>query len=158
MPNWCYNTLTVRGYEADIAKFRKQAKSYKIDGEDSVITLSSFVPPPEELKNTIARGGTDSKPNKKLMEKYGADNWYDWQVNNWGTKWDIAEVAALEDDEDFLEYGFDSAWSPPVEWLEKVAKQYPELEFGLKYEEEGIGFMGYAKGYNGVVRDECINM
>jgi hypothetical protein len=41
--------------------------------------------------------------------------------------------------------------------LEKVAKRYADLEFGLKYDEEGAGFMGMAKAKNGKVRDQCLD-
>lgn len=66
-------------------------------------------------------------------------------MQNWGTKWDI-EAELVSDDDEYLEYEFNSAWSPPVPWLEKVAKDFPNLDFNLRYEEEGIGFMGCAKG------------
>jgi hypothetical protein len=49
-------------------------------------------------------------------------DWYEWRLENWGTKWDVCEV---EIDEDCLEYSDDkkvawfsfrcwTAWAPPV--------------------------------------------
>lgn len=128
MPNWCTNELTITGDPKQIAKFKKRAKA-----KDTALSLNKFLPLPKDQ----------------------ADNWYDWHINNWGTKWDID--ATLEDEwEEGLSYSFDSAWSPPVQWLEKVSKDYPELEFRLKYEEGGVGFMGLAKASAGEVDDQFI--
>ena len=44
-----------------------------------------------------------------------------------------------------VEYAFDTAWSPPIKFLENVAKQWPNLTFVLEYEELGMGFKGLAK-------------
>jgi hypothetical protein len=44
--------------------------------------------------------------------------------------------------EGVIRYAFDTAWSPPTEWLYKVAPQFPELTFKLVYREDGMTFMG----------------
>jgi len=42
--------------------------------------------------------------------------------------------------------------------LEKVSQQYPNLSFGLKYDESGMAFMGVAKAEKGkLIKDECID-
>ena len=41
-----------------------------------------------------------------------------------------------------LKYGFDSAWSPPMEWLAQVGPQFPKLSFRLWYAEGGCYFAG----------------
>jgi hypothetical protein len=130
---------------------------------------------PDEIRNTVS-GGTiingayvkvwrvvngekvalSEEELAKLKEKYGATNWYDWATCHWGTKWDIEAELAYEDDT-VLEYRFDTAWSPPVEWLRKVAADYPKLRFCLKYEEPGMAFMGVAVGENGKVTDNCLS-
>lgn len=93
---------------------------------------------PKELEETQA---PPDKPNKMLLKKYGADNWYDWRIKHWGTKWDV-DAELVEADEERLVYQFDSAWSPPFEWLKTVARNYPKLHFKLKYDEPGMGVMG----------------
>jgi hypothetical protein len=42
----------------------------------------------------------------------------------------------------FLE--FDTAWSPPVPVIERLAARFPDHEFILKYYEGGCGFCGHA--------------
>lgn len=84
-------------------------------------------------------------------EKYGCKNWYEWNIANYGTKWDAGE-ASIDDMGDELEIQFDTAWAPPVAWLEKVEPLFPKLKFELHYEEPGMGFKGvYSKG-----TDKCI--
>ena len=128
----------------DIQLFKSRAK-----GEDSDLSLNSLYPVPEELASS------PHSRRKTLIRKYGADNWCDWCTRNWGTKWDVQAVLEAEG-EGYLEYSFQSAWSPPLEWLEKVTWDYPELSFRLKYEEEGAGFMGVATAEEGNVSNRSI--
>jgi len=97
--------------------------------------LNKFYTMPEKLENTTADYG-----------RSGLD-WYSWRVQNWGTKWDVnindnGYESSLEWDDDFINVSFDSAWSPPTNWLIKVSKDYPNLHFTLEYEESGCAFKG----------------
>ena len=49
--------------------------------------------------------------------------------------------------EAFLE--FDTAWSPPIPVIEKLAALFPDHEFQLAYYEGGIGFCGQARWSGG---------
>ena len=137
MPNWCTNYLMVDGNEKDVQRFKKDVKSKEHD-----LVLGSVHPMPKSLENTTA---PDDKPN-----------WYDWCIKNWGTKWDVEGELSI-DLGSSLEYGFQSAWSPPVAWLKKVSKRYPKLFFRLQYYEGNIGFMGIAKVKNGRVDDQDLD-
>jgi hypothetical protein len=71
-------------------------------------------------------------------------HWYDFNVREWGTKWDVAvlddekypETELIEDVEGSILYKFNTAWSPPAPAIEKLSAQYPELVFTLGFEEE----------------------
>lgn len=132
MANWCSNTLTIYSEDTkQLAKFKRIASKKNKDNEDTDLSLANFFTEPDK------------------------NDWYNWRMSNWGTKWDVK--ATLEDyDEDRLEYYFDSAWSPPTLWLERVSEEYPALEFRLKYEEEGNGFLGVAKARAGALDDQTI--
>jgi len=154
MPNWCNNTLEVWGDKEQIKEFKKKGRVSRKDDKTD-LSLDRFVPIPKELKGTTA---PSKKTDRRLIKKYGADNWYDWRLNNWGTKWDVDAELVNENiprskkyNEGFLVYVFDSAWSPPIEWLEKMCKQYKKLRFKLKYEEPLMGFMGVAIAENGEI-------
>lgn len=150
MPNWCENTLKVLGKEKELKKFR-----IKVATKKTALSLEKLFPLPKALKDTKS---PVEKPNKKLIKKFGADNWYDWQIKNWGTKWDI-DAELLEDEEcGQLRYSFSSAWAPPIEALKNASKLYPELVFILSYDEPGMGFMGITRINNGETEDHSINL
>jgi hypothetical protein len=139
MPNWCTNELIVSGKAKDLAVFKAQAHR---PGGDNVAELgfciSRFIPIPEELVGTRS---PVVKPNPKLTKKYGADNWYDWCCNNWGTKWDVeGQEAGVSKGK--LGYTFDSAWAPPSQAIERISEMYLTLKFVLHFVGEGNEFSG----------------
>lgn len=157
IPNWCNNDLTVRGGTVDIKKFKEQAKGKDEESAKTDLSLNMLHPMPEELENTIspsqAETDEEKKRSKELIKKYGASNWYDWKLNNWGTKWDV-EATLVGDKKNSLIYTFDSAWGPPLEWLKEVSKKFPTLTFKLHYSEGGMCFRGDARAKNGVLDDQ----
>ena len=140
MPNWCENKLTIEGNVESLIKFKEQAKS-KEKGIDTDIRMNNFVPMPKELINTIS--------------PWEHPNWYDWALENWGTKWDITAYLVSEIDDELI-YEFDSAWNPPIKWLENVGPMFPELTFELEYKESGMCFQGFmmAKGNFFISQDQ----
>ena len=57
-----------------------------------------------------------------------------------------------------MEYEFYTAWSPPIEFLKRVAVQWPALIFVLAYEEPGMAFKGVAKFQGEINEDHCISL
>lgn len=106
---------------------------------------------------------------KEQKEKYGFVGWYDWNVFNWGTKWDIDKIenkgliAQIENNKDneevTIELFFDTAWSPCVVFLENIYTKFPDLTFDLYYIELGEFFAGHTSAYfedgEGIFEDEC---
>ena len=66
--------------------------------------------------------------------EYGADTWYDWCCNNWGTKWNACDA---EIGDDYLE--FETAWSAPFPVISKLSHRFPELTFRHEYADEDLG-------------------
>tara|TARA_R100000656_G_scaffold32144_1_gene27916 strand:+ start:2202 stop:2756 length:555 start_codon:yes stop_codon:yes gene_type:complete len=86
-----------------------------------------------------------TKSQSEYMKKtYGADNWYDWKVKNWGTKWNIdgESVYYYDEDVDRIELHFDTAWSPPEEVCEVLRQNY-DVDINWFYREDGMQFSGY---------------
>ena len=135
MPNWCFNTLSIDGAASAITKFREW-----LAGEP--LTLQKIRPMPQELEETTSPvPAADADKSKELLEKYGSDNWYDWHVKFWGTKWDIEASEDTASDNNIY-YSFDSAWGPSLEATKYLSTLFPELSFTHKYYECGQGFAG----------------
>ena len=77
-----------------------------------------------------------------LMSEYGVNNWYDWCLENWGTKWNCNTVE-FEEDGDRLYYEFDTAWSPPEGIYWKLKELFPTVHISWFYREDGQEFAGY---------------
>lgn len=84
--------------------------------------------------------------------KYGATTWYDWCVENWGTKWNAYENEQI--DEDTIK--FETAWSSPEPVIAKLAKMYPDavIEHWWAYEDMGSN-TGYKRFYHGQETESC---
>jgi hypothetical protein len=150
MPNWCHDTLIVSGDPAQLWRFVEAVK----ESDEEPLSFAKHLPPPN-----------------------GVDG-YDWRTQNWGTKWDAqfseplvalgiarmdvkASVAAngREADDGHARYTFDTAWSPPIQWLDHVALLYSDLRFVLEFGEPGNDFAGrltYEGGH--CVTDEALEI
>ncbi len=131
MPNWCNNQLTIIGDKAVLDRLVEFVKNE--DGND--FSFDRIIPYPEPFHSM------DKEPFCG-RDGFNAGG-YTWCVANWGTKWDAAngvEAARLSADRMF--YTFDTAWSPFIPVVERLAGMFPELEFFYHFEEQGCCFAG----------------
>ena len=136
MPNWCSNNLTITASNDEQKELLKQVSSLK--PEEGFISL--FFPLPAILEDTISPTPKDLDEDlrQQMISETGFDNWRDWCVHNWGTKWDPRLYGAKFIDDNTLSLSFDSAWAPPIAFYEKLHSQ----GFGVKadYYEAGMDF------------------
>ena len=59
-----------------------------------------------------------------LKEEYGAADWYDWNCNNYGTKWGDVRTECPINDPEKLVFTFDSAWSNSSVLASRIANDY----------------------------------
>lgn len=154
MPNWCSNIVTLRHEDPEMIT---RAREGFAKGE----LLQTFIPCPQDLRDTMAGSYGDAEQQAELLAReeanlknYGARNWYDWCVANWGTKWDIGDANGVSECTDnVLIVSFDSAWSPP---LDAFATLVDELDFDVEayYYEPGMAFAG--SWVNGA--DHCVEI
>ena len=141
MPNWCNNYLELE--HEDPAMITRAQKAFA-EGK----LLEEFCPVPASLHIVAGMVG-DPDEQKKLEEDtarniatHGYGNWYDYCVNEWGTKWDVGGDGdqATVDTPNTMSMNFDSAWAPPVAAMEK----FQDLGFKVKlvYWESGMCFAG----------------
>jgi len=138
MPNWCYNNLSITATNDEQKAMLERVS--KAEADDGFIGM--FMPLPEILKDTTSPSPADLDPElrTKMITETGFDNWYDWQVANWGTKWD-PDVQGAEFDGETLSVSFDSAWSPPIGFYEYLVEQGYEVD--ANYYEPGMDFGGF---------------
>lgn len=80
--------------------------------------------------------------NAKL---YSATTWYDWNIEQWGTKWDVCDAYCdgIRKDkaskEYILEYEFETAWSMPENFFIKFSQMFPTVEITVEFADEDIG-------------------
>ena len=110
MPNWCYNNVKISFDSENESELRDKV------AEDKEL-FSQFFPIPEEEK----------------------ENWYDWNVSNWGTKWDATPMDITWED-DCVHFRMDTAWGPPTRFYEKMEQLGYWIE--AYYLEEGMAFCG----------------
>jgi hypothetical protein len=132
MPNWTANTLEITDRTEAIASFKK------FMGEDNDgFCFKKLVPPPDDMFE-----GNLGDKERAECEKKGIANWYDWQIENWDTKWNACHVVSEE--ETFLDgkwttitYQFDTAWCAPLKVIDALKKKFPDLEISGGYVHEG---------------------
>lgn len=171
MPNWVFNNITIQDHSADtISAIKSQLNTpfevthdnyWDSETRTHITKTIQYSNPvfsfwnihkPTDLE--AYRSNTDIDMNKPLA----GNDWYAFNNREWGTKWDVAvsdddkfpdtvlQEHKSEGQDHWLVYGFQSAWSPPVEAILKLSSQYPSAVITLTYQEE--------QGWGGEV--ECV--
>lgn len=120
MPNWCSNTLCIQfGNKSELKKIKKLLLN-----KENVVDFALAVPQQEQ----------------------GTPDWYNWNINNWGTKWNACDSFSVEEDDEEIKVCFDTAWSPPEKWFYAFCDKLKDISRGitaqLRYEESGLWFAG----------------
>jgi hypothetical protein len=183
MPNWVYNGLTVEGNPDSVKKMMAQLNKPFTQLHDSWdVSKNTFMKKNtlyaepifafHNIYNYMDAGITEeeylSQPDHSLpiqeAMKCLTNDWYNFNIREWGTKWDVAVSVNdkypdtnMEDtangDNHVVHYNFNTAWSRPMGALTKLSAQYPDLLFTLSYEEE-TGWGGELEILRGVVISE----
>ena len=120
MPNWCENRVMISAdKEEDMKEFKDKAFKKLEDGAE-VFQFKNLIPMPEKEK----------------------ENWYEWNNNNWGTKWDV-EAMTHDEDATWIKIEFDTAWAPPEPIYLYMYKNFPNLSISWFFHEPGMQLAGY---------------
>jgi hypothetical protein len=102
--------------------------------------------------------GITQETSDRLIEKYGTNDWYEWAVKNWGTKWDCYDVTSWDitenGDNSSATIYYETAWSPATQMWEKVSRDYPTIQFFHEFADEGGGFVGNQLIQNGDIVED----
>ena len=146
MPNWCNNNITIEGPKD---KIKKIWDSVQADEEKGF--FNHLLPMPKELEGTTSPSSSADKPQPMID---GVDNWYDWRVKNWGTKWDISiDDSGLdyseEGDKGYIKGWYDTAWGPALECFDTFQRKHNDIYITNLYYEPGCDFAGiYTDGHD----------
>ena len=158
MPNWCENQMWITTSNKDtynkIKTHLETKPEVNENGDYKDVGLFGLLYPEPDYENTIVKHAFQ---DGFVEDK--SQSWWDWRVTNWGTKWDVRSddlfgVDFSEDDEHkeyIIELSFNTAWSPPLEWIQYCEEKYEAegLKFQLNYFEGGMGFCGvYEDGHD----------
>lgn len=175
MPNWCMNVLSVSGTAKELKRFVfstqglpaqyppqewEKDKFFKMEHPQELhFCFNALIPTPESVLQ-MGYDAHDKIPEDALRyiligRPLDPIDGYHWNIQNWGTKWDIYYDDITPDSMgwyetcEHIEFDFDTAWSPPRMWFEKIVEMFPDLTFKLHYEEPGCYFAGDIYGADG---------
>lgn len=142
MPNDITNRITlVNATEQDIKSFKER---YFNDKEE--FDFEKVIATPLELLATKESSKTPKAVYDNNKRKYGYRSWYDWRVDNWGTKWNSYDNEGWQGNS----FKFITAWSCPFEIVMELSKQNPHLHFQIEFADEFIGeYVGVYEFKNG---------
>ena len=148
MPNWCYNRVSI--YSENIDQVTEL-----FDIFNNAEPFNTLIPSPKwsetpnedgELPVLEEHKDSDGKVlfTTHKFPKSGKtdDRWYDWQIQNWGTKWEPADIS-FEQCEEELELTFNTAWSPPEDICRAIREKYPDVTVSWFFDEPGMEVAGY---------------
>ena len=140
MPNWMRHALEISGDKKQVEKFFNTIG----DGfaSEQPINFEKIIPPPANLFR-----GNLGKEEEEYCKANNIPDWYSWNRENWGTKWNAAygETKFNEDGDRVL--FFDTAWAVPIPILERieemVAQDFPKIKIYGEFLEEGYQSGGF---------------
>lgn len=140
MPNHITNVVKVT-HKSDSEKIKFFIQD--VQGEERLFDFNKIIPTPDDVYQ-----GDISMQDRVNTE---GRNWYDWNIQNRGTKWNAygqyrnkyIDDVRDDDTEEYWDYHtifvFDTARSTPGPIREALAKKYKHLDFYIEYADEDIG-------------------
>jgi hypothetical protein len=115
MPNWCHTTLNVEGSKEQIKEFSALV-SRAIENNNSL--CNAIIPRPAAEE----------------------DNWYNWNITNWGSKWDVTDMFVEYEDDININLTFATAWNAIFPIFDELVKRGFKVK--AEYQDEGYMFAG----------------
>lgn len=151
MPNWVFNTVTIRGNNKTITEMKEKLNtSYETlyddifnEGQQKIVQHNEPIFAFWNIVKPDDMQAYAKQPNNTHLD------WYNWNCEHWGTKWDASEPRIEEEVTNKIVYYFETAWAPPDPAIRLLSEQHPNSKITLEYEEEGGwgGKINYEKGW-----------
>jgi hypothetical protein len=160
MPNWVMNELTcVFQSEEEYNAFKEKAKTEALynsffpmpsilEGTSSPhLAPGDYINEVNKHKNTnfltleevatcddewVVHRAKEIIQNIKAFEQTGYHDWYSWNLDNWGVKWDASNCKSKElSDFNTIIFEFDSPWGTPEHFVRELSKLFPNATFEM---------------------------
>ena len=121
MPDWVAVTLYFINSET-------AEKVYNENQKDGHFSFEAIIPYPESPEGLDPKYLAENDKHIIPPEECPFLNWYEWCIDNWGTKWDC-KLCPYENNEETAELRgntilFNTAWAPPVAIIKKLSEKY----------------------------------
>lgn len=88
------------------------------------------------------------------FQNHGATTWYDWSIENWGSKWESYRDEPFQDNT----ISYCTAWSRVMPVITKLAEMAPELDIEYQWADEDLGNnVGFAEFSGGELINDCFH-
>lgn len=122
MPN--YVTVQVRASKEVIDAMINTEPGH---GWENAVDFNLLIPTPDD----IFQGNL----GQKERQLYGDRNWYDWNIANWGTKWNSGDTTRKSDKSVY----FETAWEQPLPVLIALSEKFPTEKIRIRVAGESSG-------------------
>lgn len=159
MPNWATCTLSFAGPAQGVSVIR-DAIDPSSDDSNRRFDFDKLLPTPTELidiaspmkivddqdsadainKDFGSVRAVTRATAQRLLDEYGAADWYQWRLANWGTKWTGSYAEVRLDSPDELIVRFDTAWTEPGPLLQAMCQKHGLTVSGGVIYEDGNEF------------------
>ncbi len=152
MPNWVTTEIKIRGKAEDLAAFvKKHIVTYKYDNgrSEDMLDFETIIPSPKTIEECPKDCIANENSHIVIEEDRPWFDWYKWNINYWGTKWNSSNTSYPETDSILaqgsteIEIWLDTAWDPAMPVYNKLQEMYPNLKIDVYYGDEGGFFVGH---------------
>ena len=156
MPNYCDNNLRIKfNKKKELEDFL--AKHFREGDYGKEFDFDTIIPEPRTKDGLEPKYIANKNSHVQLVAGREWFNRYKWHCDKWGTKWNAFETSdPVIDDDLTLCFSYETAWSPSIPIIKKLAKMY-KFDFIYTYYEGGMGFAGKWTRTNGVLETEEVD-
>ena len=131
MSNHVRNRVEFVGDDARIDELLAFVSSVEDEPEGgSEFDFNKIIPQP----SNVYKGSFGFGEHEDEIRKKGMVTWYDFNLRNWGTKWNSYNVIVYDKTVEF-----DTAWSMPHPVFLSLSEQFPDVTIAASYADEDIG-------------------
>lgn len=129
MPNHITNRINITGNPDTVKRVLNKIKNDEFGV--GTVDFEKIIPMPDNI----------FKGNLGIQERelYGKNNWYDWSIVNWGTKWNAYGFDESKEFQIGNDLRFLTAWSAPHPVIAKLSEMSQSVKFEHEWADEDIG-------------------